>query len=43
MDATFHIVIFTGSTFVDAQHSMDVAILTCLASQSGRCLFFAMM
>ena len=43
MDATFHVVISTGSTFVDAQRSMDVAILACLASQSGRCLFFAMM
>ena len=43
MDAAFHVVISTGSTFVDAQRSMDVVILARLASQGGRCLFFAMM
>ena len=34
---------FTGSTSVSAQHFMDVATFTRLASQGGKFLSFAMM
>ena len=37
------IVISTGSTSLGAQRSIGVATLARLASQSGRCLSFAMM
>ena len=43
MDVALHVVISTGSTSIDAQHSMDVVTFDCLAPQGGRCLSFAMM
>ena len=43
MDVAFYVFISTGSTFVGAQCSMDAATFVRLASQGGRCLFFAMM
>ena len=39
----YHVVIFTGSTFVDAQRSIDVAAVTRLMTPDGRLLSSAMM
>ena len=39
----FHVVILTGSIFIDAQCSTDVAAVVHLMSPDGRFLSFAMM